>query len=98
MLVKNTGTPVATVAVALITGLMATLWLALMQGNRRKEMMPMRHSVAPLTIVATCPRIIPVLAASVAGCVALLWAYVVLGASTASAASTTYTVKDLGTL
>ena len=62
-------------------------------------MMKMRHSIAILTI-ATQPRMIAAVAATVAGCLALLLAFVVglVGASPTSAASTTYTIKDLGTL
>ena len=61
--------------------------------------MKMRHSIAILTI-ATHPRMIAAVAATVAGCLALLLAFVVglVGASPTSAASTTYTIKDLGTL
>jgi probable HAF family extracellular repeat protein len=59
--------------------------------------MSMRRSIAPLTI-ATHPRMIAVEAATVAGCLALLMAFVLgLGARTASAA-TTYTIQDLGAL
>ena len=56
--------------------------------------------LAPPTIggVSTHLRMLAVLAAMVAGCAALQWAYAVLGASTASAATPTYTIRDLGTL
>ena len=50
--------------------------------------------------MATHSRMIAAVAATVAGCLALLMAFGVglVGASSASAAGTTYTVKDLGTL
>jgi probable HAF family extracellular repeat protein len=59
----------------------------------------MRRSIA-LRTIATHPRMIAAVAAMVAGCLALLMTFAVglMGASTASAASTTYTIKDLGTL
>ena len=58
----------------------------------------MRGSIA-LRTIATHPRMIVAVAAMVAGCLALLMTFVgLMGASTASAASTTYTIKDLGTL
>jgi probable HAF family extracellular repeat protein len=58
-----------------------------------------RRASALLTI-ATHPRMIAVVAATVAGCLALLLAFAVglVGASPASAAGTKYTIKDLGTL
>ena len=50
--------------------------------------MSMRRSIAPLR-VATHPRMIAVVAATVVGCLALLIAFILgLGASTASAATT----------
>jgi probable HAF family extracellular repeat protein len=59
----------------------------------------MSRSIA-LRTIATHPRMIAAVAATVAGCLALLMAFVVglVGASPTSAASTTYTIKDLGTL
>ena len=60
----------------------------------------MRGSIALRKTIATTRRMIAVVAATVAGCLALLMTFVwgLVGASTASAASTTYTIKDLGTL
>jgi probable HAF family extracellular repeat protein len=60
----------------------------------------MRGSIALRTTIATHPRVIALVAATAAGCLALLMAFVwgLVGASTASAVTTTYTVKDLGTL
>ena len=59
----------------------------------------MRRSISLLTI-ATHPRMMAALTATVAGCLAMLMAYFVglVGASPAGAAGTTYTIKDLGTL
>ena len=60
----------------------------------------MRGSIALRTKIATHPRMIALVAATVAGCIALLVTFVwgLVGAGTASAASTTYTIKDIGTL
>jgi probable HAF family extracellular repeat protein len=60
----------------------------------------MRGSIALRTTIATHPRMIAALAATVAGCLALLMTFVwgLVGASTASAATTTYTVKEIGPL
>jgi probable HAF family extracellular repeat protein len=60
----------------------------------------MRGSIALRKTIATHPRMIALVAATVAGCLALFMAFVwgLVGASPASAASTTYAVKDLGTL
>ena len=60
----------------------------------------MRGSIALRTTIATHPRVIALVAATVAGCLALLITFVwgLVGAGTASAASTTYTIKDIGTL
>jgi probable HAF family extracellular repeat protein len=60
----------------------------------------MRRSIALRTTIATHPRMLAFVAATVAGCLALLVTFVwgLVGASPASAASTTYTIKDLGTL
>src|SRR5688572_28522588 len=60
-------------------------------------MMGMRQSITPLR-VATHPRMIAAVGATVVGCLALLMAFVLgMGASTASAA-TTYTIEALGSL
>jgi hypothetical protein len=60
----------------------------------------MRGSIALRKRIATHPKMIAVVAAPVAGCPALLMTFFwgLVGASRASAASTTYSVKDLGTL
>jgi probable HAF family extracellular repeat protein len=60
----------------------------------------MRETIALRKAIATHPRIIAALTATVAGCLALLMTFVLglVGASTASAANTTYAIKDLGTL
>jgi probable HAF family extracellular repeat protein len=60
----------------------------------------MRGSITLRTKIATHPRMIALVAATVVGCLALLMTFVwsLVGASTASAASTTYAVKNLGTL
>lgn len=60
----------------------------------------MRQSGALLTI-ATHPRMTAAVAATVVGCLALLTAFAMaslVGSSPASAAGTTYTIKDLGAL
>ena len=59
----------------------------------------MRRSIS-LRMITTHPTMIALVVGTLAGGVTLLMAFVVglVGASTASAASTTYTVKDLGTL
>jgi probable HAF family extracellular repeat protein len=59
----------------------------------------MRGSIALRTKIATHPRMIAAVAATVAGSLALLITFVggLVGASSASAASPTYTVEDLGT-
>jgi probable HAF family extracellular repeat protein len=68
--------------------------------NRERSGAYMRVSIALRTRIATHPRMIALVAATVAGCLALLMTFVwgLVGASAASAASTIYTVKDLGTL
>jgi probable HAF family extracellular repeat protein len=57
----------------------------------------MRGTITLRKAIATHPRMMAALAATVAGCLALLMAFVwgLVGASTASAASTTYAVKIL---
>lgn len=61
-------------------------------------MIKTRRASALLTI-ATHPRMIAAVPATLAGCLALLMTFVggLVGASTASAAILTYTVEDLGT-
>ncbi len=60
----------------------------------------MRRMIALRKTIATHPRMIAALAATVAGCLALLMTFVwgLVGASPASAASTTYAIQDLGNL
>jgi hypothetical protein len=60
----------------------------------------MRGSIALRKTIATHPKRIAAVVATVAGGLALLMTCVwgLVGASTASEASTTYSIKDLGTL
>jgi probable HAF family extracellular repeat protein len=64
---------------------------------RERSGADMRGTIALRKAIATHPRMMAALAATVAGCLALLMAFVggLVGASTASAASTTYAVKIL---